>query len=74
MERQQEAYKVAGVDEAEPALDPRKRKAADSEDVRHMNHARGTLPLTNRRLREMGMSRSTGPKRHVPRRRTMLST
>lgn len=33
LERQQEAYRVAGVDETAPALDPRKRKAADVEAV-----------------------------------------
>lgn len=31
--QQQEAYKVAGVDEHAPAMDPKKRKAADGEEV-----------------------------------------
>ena len=34
MAPQQAAYKVAGVDENEPAMDVRKRKAADVEEVR----------------------------------------
>ena len=36
VEQQRQAYKVAGVDEDEPAMDPKKRKAndADAEDVR----------------------------------------
>ena len=33
LEQQRRAYKVAGVDEHAPALDPRKRKAADADDV-----------------------------------------
>lgn len=33
VEQQRQAYKVAGVDEEAPALDPRKRKANDAEDV-----------------------------------------
>lgn len=31
VEQQQEAYRVAGVDETAPALDPRKRKAGDEQ-------------------------------------------
>lgn len=33
LEQQQQAYKVAGVDESEPAVDLRKRKARDGEEV-----------------------------------------
>lgn len=33
VQQQQEAYRVAGVDESEPAMDPRKRKAGDVEGV-----------------------------------------
>ena len=36
IERQQEAYRVAGVDETEPAVDPRKRKVVDAEQVSNM--------------------------------------
>ena len=31
MEQQREIYKVAGVDDDAPAMDPRKRKAGDEE-------------------------------------------
>lgn len=34
MKQQQEAYRVDGVDEDEPALDLKKRKAADLAEVR----------------------------------------
>lgn len=33
IEKQREAYKVTGVDETQPAVDPKKRKAADTGDV-----------------------------------------
>ena len=33
MARQQEIYKVEGVDETEPAMDLRKRKASDNGEV-----------------------------------------
>ena len=41
LEQQQQAYKVAGVDEHEPAVDMRKRKAGDEGDVS------GSLRLIN---------------------------
>ena len=33
MEQQRQAYRVEGIDEEAPALDPKKRKAADNDKV-----------------------------------------
>lgn len=77
IQQQQEIYKVQGVDEAAPALNPaKKRKEAQSDDVsagtmsRHTGHlttrdvALAPVPLTQRRRR-------TGPRAPKPPPRAM---
>jgi HIV Tat-specific factor 1 len=55
LQQQQEAYKVAGVDEDAPAVEPKKRKAGDEEhvsttvhssmeaDAKHMQHGADSM-------------------------------
>ena len=72
LEQQQQAYKVEGVDESEPAVDMRKRKARDGEEVSGRRGKLGKARLTGRRVEATPTRRSKRPKHPAKSARTRL--